>query len=206
MAHLTTNILTLNISAISSSSNLQELSRLLNTEGVDIALLQEVSVPAFNFYGYSEYVNVGPNRRGTALLWRSSLPLTDLATVPSGRAVAATFGDVRVVNVYAPTGNARRERNEFFAQDVTPLFAGPRSAHVGHVVGGDFNCVQEDRDTTGVAHKSAALEQLIKGLGLSDAWRLMSRLQAAARGSTGSTSARHWGRQSSRRTTTRWQE
>ncbi|KAE8739469.1 hypothetical protein FOCC_FOCC015023, partial [Frankliniella occidentalis] len=83
--------------------------------------------------------------------------------------------------MYAPTGNARRERNEFFAQDVTPLFAGPRSAHVGHVVGGDFNCVQEDRDTTGVAHKSAALEQLIKGLGL------MSRLQAAARGSTGST-------------------
>lgn len=165
----------MNICTITSTQNLQELSRLLNTEGVDIVLLQEVAVPAFNFYGYSEYVNIGPNRRGTALLWRSSLPLTDLATVPSGRAVAATFGDVRIVNVYAPSGkNARTERNEFFAHDIAPLFAGTRSERARFVVGGDFNCVQEPKDTTGAVHKSAALEQLVKGMELSDAWRILS--------------------------------
>lgn len=172
MANLTTNILSLNLSVVTSPVNLEELRSLLNREYVDIVLLQEVAVPAFDFYGYSECVNLGPDRRGTALLWKSALPMTDLCSLPSGRAVAATFGDVRVVCVYAPSGSQHtQERRAFFAQDLALMFAdGARRV----VLGGDFNCVAEAKDTTGAFNKCAELQRVVSGLGLCDTWRALS--------------------------------
>ncbi|KAK3922595.1 LOW QUALITY PROTEIN: LINE-1 retrotransposable element ORF2 protein [Frankliniella fusca] len=124
MATLTTNILSLNLSVITAVGNLHELRSLLNREYVDIVLLQEVAIPAFDFYGYSECVNLGPDKRGTALLWKSALPISDVCSLPSGRAIAATFGDVRIVCVYAPSGTSgAQERRAFFAQDLALLFA-----------------------------------------------------------------------------------
>ncbi|KAK3922815.1 Transposon TX1 uncharacterized 149 kDa protein [Frankliniella fusca] len=172
MATLTTNILSLNLSVITAVGNLNELRSLLNREYVDIVLLQEVAIPAFDFYGYSECVNLGPDKRGTALLWKSALPISDVCSLPSGRAIAATFGDVRIVCVYAPSGTSgAQERRAFFAQDLALLFAeGAQKV----VLGGDFNCVLEAKDTTGGFRKCAELQQLVSGLGLCDTWRTLS--------------------------------
>lgn len=170
MANYTINILTLNTNVVTNPGCLEEIRRLLESERVDIALLQEVAVTSFNFYGYSEHVNVGPNRRGTAILWRTTIQIQDLTSLTSGRGAAGTLGDVRIVNLYAPAGGAQRQdRRKFFAEDITPLLAGPEGASARVVIGGDFNCVLEAADTTGAFNKCATLQQLVDNLALCDA-------------------------------------
>lgn len=172
MASLTSNLLTLNTNVVTSQGNLDEIRQLLQRERIDIAFLQEVAVPSFDFYGYSESVNLGPNKRGTALLWRSELRLTDLVALPSGRAIAASFGEVRVVCVYAPSGtNKQGERHAFFAEELAALFAGGATKVV---IGGDFNSVQEAKDTTGHFKACGALDSMVRGLSLCDTWRTLT--------------------------------
>ena len=65
MANLTTNIATVNICGIQSPAKISLLRQYLLQHHVDTALLKGVCVPAFNFFGYTEHVNVGSERRGT---------------------------------------------------------------------------------------------------------------------------------------------
>jgi exonuclease III len=48
--------------------------------------------------------------RGTAILAKGEL-LTKINRIPTGRAIAAEFNGIRIVNVYAPSGRAQG-RNE----------------------------------------------------------------------------------------------
>lgn len=173
------NIMSLNICTIQSQSNLSILLSFLLLHKVDIALLQEVATPNFNFAGFEETVNLGPRRRGTAILHRSGLQLSDVTQLPSGRAISARLGDVTVLNVYAPTGSrGRRERDTFFTADLAPLLA---SAGGRFVWGGDFNAVLSGAQTTGTAYPCQTLKKIVSEAGLTDAWE---KLRPGERGFT----------------------
>lgn len=167
MAHI--SIISLNVCTIQSQSNLSILLSFLKLHMVDVALLQEVATPAFNFPGYEELVNLGPRRRGTAILFRTGVQLSDVIQLPSGRALSARLGDVTIVNVYAPSGTqGRKERDRFFEVEVAPLLA---SAGDRFVWGGDFNAVLSGAETTGTAYPCLTLKRIVSEAGLKDAWK-----------------------------------
>ena len=159
---------TINLCAITAAAKLDALLSYLKSHKVDIAMLQEVAVPAFNFPGYQEVVNMGEKRRGTAILVRTSLPMDAPLLLPSGRATRVQVGALTCVNLYAPSGARQRaERAEFFSREVTPLLA---SAGGQLLVGGDFNCVLQEQDSTGTTPRSSELAAAVKALRLTDAW------------------------------------
>ena len=61
--------------------------------------------------------------RGTAILAREGITLDDIVRAPSGRAIAAVYQGILLLNVYAPSGTSRKaEREEFYNLVLPPLF------------------------------------------------------------------------------------
>jgi exonuclease III len=108
-------IATLNINGMSLPTKLRMLAEWLGRQDVDVILLQEVTTPEVGqIRGYTAYYNVGTTMRGAAIITRNTLQLTNITILPSGRAMAANLGDLRVVNIYARSGTARKaERKRF---------------------------------------------------------------------------------------------
>lgn len=160
--------LTVNLCAATSAAKLEALRLLLEEKDVAVALLQEVALPRLDVPGYAELTTTGEGRRGTAILVREDLSMTPLLALPSGRGCAVKVGNLSYVCVYAPAGSRqRKQRAAFFSEDVAQLLAaaGPHC-----VLGGDFNCVLRDCDTTGTTMKSPELARLVGALGLIDVW------------------------------------
>ena len=88
--------------------------------------------------------------------------------MPTGRGIAGLFNGVKILNLYATSGSEKRnEREKFYNLDVPRLLHHPESKLI---FAGDFNCVLKNTDTTGKPTLSRALNQLISGLDLYDAW------------------------------------
>jgi exonuclease III len=95
-------------------------------------------------------------------------PFTNVTSLPTGRAIAADYNGLRLVNVYAPAGTARRtDRERFFNSELLALFY---AASQSVLLGGDFNCVLHPTNTTGPFTTSSTLSEVVRGLSLSDAW------------------------------------
>lgn len=166
MANLTTLMATINICGIISDTKISLLNGFIQQKSLDIVFLQEVSVPHFNFYGYQEIVNMGPDRRGTAILYKDNLPISNVVILPCGRGISAKFGHVNLVNVYAPSGSQKRqERAMFFGAEVLPLFC---HAVDDVILAGDFNCVLREADTTGRPNVCGPLRAIVEGYHLKD--------------------------------------
>ena len=162
-------IASININGISAHTRVGMLTDFIRSHELDIVFLQEVINPEiFNITGYTTHLNIGTIMPGTAIIARHDFPITNIATVPSGRAIAADCTGIRLVNVYAPSGTTRRvERERFFISELPELFyAASRSM----LIGGDFNCVLQPADTTGPFTTSRALSEIIRGLALVDTW------------------------------------
>ena len=80
--------------------------------------------------------------------------------------MAATFREIWIINVYAPSGMAmKQERKLFFNNELPYLLTG----ETGHtLLGGDFNYILEASDTTGGFTLSRVLQELVHGLTLID--------------------------------------
>jgi endonuclease/exonuclease/phosphatase family metal-dependent hydrolase len=72
---------------------------------------------------------------------------------------------MRVVNIYAPSGAAKRKEKDTFYNKELPAMLDTKPVEL---IGGDFNCVLEGSDTTGQGSYSRALAMLIKGFSLHD--------------------------------------
>ena len=117
---------------IGMKRNLAGLLALISDLKPDIVFLQEVVLLEDQLdcqtsgYGFSCKVNNAEDlsKPGIAILWRSSLPVEDVANIVVGRAQLALLGDYALLNIYAPSGSqARHARNVFFAQDLFLNFA-----------------------------------------------------------------------------------
>ena len=145
------------------------LEHFIRLHDLDLVLLQEVTHQFITpFTGYDVHYNIGSERRGTAFLIRNTLFGTNITRIPSGRAISMSLGEIYVVNIYAPSGTSKRlERETFFNNDLPYLL---HMATGDILLGGDFNCVLEGRDSTGRGSYSRSLNTLIHGYSMSDAW------------------------------------
>jgi len=83
--------------------------------------------------------------------------------------MAAKFREIRIINVYTPSGTAmKEERERSFSSDLPYLLTG----ETGHILlGGDFSCILKASDHTGGFTYSQALAELVHGLALTDTWQ-----------------------------------
>jgi len=88
--------------------------------------------------------------------------------IPSGRAIAAEYKGLHIVNKYAPSGTAKRaEREHFYSAEVPQLLL---TGHGELIIWGNFICVTDPADTSGNLPTNRALTEIIRGLHLADAW------------------------------------
>jgi len=106
--------------------------------------------------------------RGTAIIARKHLHITQIDMTQSGRAIAAEFHVTRLINVYAPSGTSKRTQRECFFLTELPALLSADSHSI--LLGGDFNCTIHPADSTNLPAASRALEDTIRGLALTDTW------------------------------------
>ena len=106
---------------IGMSSTLAGLVHLVQSENIDIIFLQEVKLTSieieYQLPGFSASVNIdsfNPSKPGTAIVWRSSIPVTDVISLSSCRLQVATLGRFKLINVYAPSGSEKNVKGKLF--------------------------------------------------------------------------------------------
>ena len=68
------------------------LNEFIHKQEIDIILMQEVTHTDFDMiWGYTAHLNVGINKRGTAILTREQISLINITRLPSGRGMAASY-------------------------------------------------------------------------------------------------------------------
>jgi len=93
-------IATLKVSGMSSSMRMKMLQDFLHKQEIDILLLQEVTQHDVDIIrGYNAHVNVGTHRRGTTMLTREQISLTNITRLTSGRGMAPSYRGVWLVNI-----------------------------------------------------------------------------------------------------------
>jgi exonuclease III len=126
-----------------------------------MTFLQEINIADFPpISGYCAYVNMGNTQDGRAIITRDKMRLDNLEMLPSGWGIAAWYGFVCCVNIYAPSGSSRRSaREEFFNTEILYLL---RTIQQNFILGGNFNCFLNSLDGTGDRNFSPGLENLVK--------------------------------------------
>ena len=115
-------IATLNINGMAALTRITMLAEFLRTWEIDILLVQEVTQPVLHgIAGYTTQYNIGTSRRGTAIVARDGITLTNVTRLPSGMAITVRFQDLWIINVYAPSGTARRQESEIFYASELPF-------------------------------------------------------------------------------------
>jgi len=91
------------------------LTEYIRRHDIDIVFLQEIRNPKLlTMAGYVIYYNIGSFMRGRAIVARKDIALMNMKKLPSGRAIAAEYRGLYIVNINAPSGTANRaEPNTF---------------------------------------------------------------------------------------------
>ena len=173
---------------VGMKNNLAGLTSILINQKLDVAFLQEVKLSDEQLgsqvgrYGYVCQVNINSedtSKPGTAMVWRSSLPVKDVTTIVTCRAQVAYLGGYALLNVYAPSGSDKKyERGSFFNKEIFRAFSlHPDSTWI---FGGDFNCVLQATDVEdgiGFQQKNCPqLADLVKAKKLKDVFRYLNPL------------------------------
>ena len=166
---------------VGMSASLAGLNAIIRAEDLDIIFLQEVHLSAEQIEqqllrGFKAAVNIDesqPSKPGVAIVWKDSIPVTDVAPLAICRIQVATLGPYKLLNLYAPSGgNKKYERNVFFGQEI--FEAVHLDSQAQWVVGGDYYCVLKVIDVDGGVgfgqKKCHALEDLVKAAKLVDAF------------------------------------
>jgi exonuclease III len=103
---------------------------------------------------------------GTAIIMRNMIHLINIATLPSGRAIAADWTGLGLINIYGPSGTAARTEREQCYNTELPYLLQHTPQFI--ILGGDLNCIQDLINTTGHFQTSRALATLLEGLTLKD--------------------------------------
>jgi exodeoxyribonuclease III len=188
-------IATWNINSIRARKD--RLLAWLEANRPDVACLQEIKVVDDEFpagelsaLGYHALVHGQKTYNGVAILARSALAepaigMADGVDDPQARLVAATAGDLRVVNVYVPNGQQPGTDKYAYKLEWLARLRAWLEAHCDParplVLCGDFNVAPDDRDVHDPAAwagkimcsepEREALRRLV-GWGLIDAYRL----------------------------------
>jgi len=117
-------VASINISGIRSIERRRLLLQFCLEGNLDLVALQEVTFHECSVLGghYNVLSNVGPRRRGTAVLIRKGIHFSRELLDPDGRLISIDVGSFTFINIYAPSGLiAREERNIFLRQTIPDL-------------------------------------------------------------------------------------
>jgi hypothetical protein len=107
-----------------------------------------------NIRGYVTHHNIGTSMRGTAILARKEMSITIVHELLFGRTTSAEYSGISFINVYAPSGSARRTETAIFLNTELPfalLTAAPQT----------ILCVLNSADTTGAFLPSGTLSEIV---------------------------------------------
>uniref|UniRef100_U5ER22 Reverse transcriptase domain-containing protein n=1 Tax=Corethrella appendiculata TaxID=1370023 RepID=U5ER22_9DIPT len=171
---LSYNIATINISNISNQNKINALRSFINLFEIDIVMLQEVYDTQLQIPGFEFFYNVDHSRRGTAIGVKSHIQVTNVERSLDSRIISMRInGNITLCNIYAPSGTQNRANRENFINNLIPFYL--RETTDYKILGGDFNCVIDTKDSTGTSNKSIALKQLVQNLRLTDSWEYLNR-------------------------------
>ena len=182
---------------------LEQALEWLDANQPDVLGLQEIKMLTENFptdeflkAGYHSAVDGQKTYNGVALLSKQE-PVDVVRGIPDfddpqKRAIAASYGDTRVINLYVPNGQSvgsdKYAYKLSWLQALTDWLASELKQHDKVVVMGDFNIAPDDRDVHDPAEwegrilcsndERAALQTLLD-LGLTDSFRLFEQPEAA---------------------------
>jgi exonuclease III len=171
-------VASINISGIRSIERRRLLLQFCLEGNLDLVALQEVTFHECSVLGghYNVLSNVGPRRRGTAVLIRKGIHFSRELLDPDGRLISIDVGSFTFINIYAPSGLIAREERNIFLRQTIPAYA--VSTNLPLLLVGDFNCVNEalDRSTPNPRPSPSritnlALREMISGLELVDIWK-----------------------------------
>jgi exonuclease III len=104
---------TININGLHSETRIGMLCEFLRSQDIDIVFLQEVTNHALHdLGGYNTYLNVGTDMRETSIVTKQDLQITNINKLPSGRGMTAGFRGIKLINIYAPSGTAKKRERE----------------------------------------------------------------------------------------------
>jgi len=89
--------------------------------------------------------------------------------LPPGRAIAEEYRGIWIINVYAPSGTARKQDREKFYNNEVRYILATVGDHI--LLGWDFKCILDPTDATGGYNYSRALQELVQGLAMADTWQ-----------------------------------
>jgi hypothetical protein len=87
------------------------LEDFLWTHDIELALLQKVTGLQLNpIPRYTKQINIGVEKRGTAILAEEGINPTDIRCLPSGSGMAANFNGICLINLYEydPSGAEKK--------------------------------------------------------------------------------------------------
>lgn len=166
---------------------------------IDILALQETKVPdlafpATPFLEKGLYVTYSGQKTYNGVAIISRLPIKDVTTDvegfvdPERRIMAATIGDIRLINLYVPNGQSvlsdKYQYKMTWLQHVTGFIKSQLQTYPRVAVVGDFNIAPDDRDVhspeawAGCVLVSPAERDAFSsllGLGLTDSYRLFEQ-------------------------------
>ena len=106
-------VATLNINGITSQTRVGMLEEYIRRHEIDIIFLQKITrTNMVNVRGYETFDNIGTHMRGTAIVARKEFHLSNITTLPTGRAITAEYKGIQLINIYAPSGTERRAERE----------------------------------------------------------------------------------------------
>ena len=116
---------------VANSSTLGGLLSILSIEKPHLVMLQEITLSSEQLsllvakYGYKAETNIDINNKntmGTGLVWKTSLPVSEVYNVIDCRGQLLKLGDYSFLNIYAPSGSQNKQsRRSFFGQEISEL-------------------------------------------------------------------------------------
>lgn len=169
-------VVTININAIAVQVKKMLLKEFIVKNDIDIVFMQEVQFEDFSFiHSHDAFVNIDVTNKGTAILIRKSLNYSQLLMDPGGRVMSVLVDGLNFVNVYGHSGAQYKvERDVLFSDTIAVHFN--KVGTVANFLGGDFNCVLEDKDCKGKMYNfSSGLKSAVELLELQDVALVLNR-------------------------------
>ena len=180
-------ISTLNINGLNNNNKQLQLIDFMKKNFIDILLLQEHNIRDPNAVNkdLDDFCYISLNcavcsKGGTAILINKKLPFVVLSEEKSAdsRIISMKIKIydqlIHLINVYAHSGKEKTPEREIFFQNEFTYYL--RNSLENTFIGGDWNCVLSDRDTTSDNIVfSKALLNTVRNLNLRDAWHLKHR-------------------------------
>lgn len=162
------NIGTININNITNQTKIDMLQSFVRSAELDIVLLQEVENSNLDIPGFDIVFNIDERKRGTAIAVKHPLNYDNVQRSLDSRLISIEVSGVTFMNVYAPAGAQNRASRENFFNSTVAHYLQHSSDTI--VLGGDFNSVVNEADSTGSGNYSPMLKRLMSASKLIDTW------------------------------------